>query len=103
MSPCPLPTTINITPRASRLNIRAKFVLLSVVRLFANVQENRVSIPGRIIPKIKKMLLNAPLLKTQLYKVQIKGNGSNPGKSVTPSPNLDVVAIEKGAFRSLST
>ena len=49
------------------------------------------------------MLLDTPLLKTQLYKVQIKGKWNNPGKSVAPFPNLDVIAIEEGAFRSPTT
>ena len=31
------------------------------------------SIPGRVIPKTQKMLLDASLLNTQHYKVQIKG------------------------------
>ena len=47
----------------------------------------RGSIPGRVIPKILKMVLDASLLNTQHYKVWILG----------------VVAIEKGAFRSYST
>ena len=31
------------------------------------------SIPGRVIPKTLKMLLDASLLNTQEYKVRIKG------------------------------
>ena len=31
------------------------------------------SIPGRVLPKIKKMVLDATLLNTQHYKVRIKG------------------------------
>ena len=31
------------------------------------------SIPGRVIPKTLKMLLEASLLNTQQYKVRIKG------------------------------
>ena len=31
------------------------------------------SIPGRVIPKTQKMVLDAALLKTQHYKVRIKG------------------------------
>ena len=34
---------------------------------------DRVSIHGRIIPKTQKMVLDASLLNTQHYKVQIKG------------------------------
>ena len=37
-------------------------------RLFANGQEDRGSIPGQVIPKIQKMILDAALL----YKVKFK-------------------------------
>ena len=43
-------------------------------RMFANGLGDRGSIPGQVIPKIKKMLLDAALLNTQHYKVRIKGN-----------------------------
>ena len=42
-------------------------------RVFANGLEDRGSIPGRVIPKTQKMVLDAPLLITQNYKVRIKG------------------------------
>ncbi len=45
-----------------------------MVRVFANGPGNRGSIPGRVIPKTKKMVLDALLLNTQHYKVEIKGN-----------------------------
>ena len=35
------------------------------------------SIPGQVIAKTKKMVLNASLLNTQHYKVQIKSKWSN--------------------------
>ena len=37
------------------------------------VRENRGSIPGRVIPKIQKMVLDAGLLNTENYKMRIKG------------------------------
>ena len=44
-----------------------------VSRMFANGPGDRVSIPGRIIPKTqKKMVLDAGLLNIQHYKVRIK-------------------------------
>ena len=43
------------------------------VRVFANGLGDRGSIPGRVIPKTQKMVLDASLLNTQHYKVQIKG------------------------------
>ena len=35
--------------------------------------ENQGSIPGRVIPKTQKMVLDATLLNTQHYKLRIKG------------------------------
>ena len=42
-------------------------------RVFANGPGDRGSIPGRIIPKSQKMVLDATLLNTQHHKVRIKG------------------------------
>ena len=42
-------------------------------RAFANGPGDRGSIPGRVIPKTQKMVLNAAALNTQHYKVRIKG------------------------------
>ena len=41
--------------------------------VFANGPGERDPIPGRVIPKTQKMLLDFVLLNTQLYKVRIKG------------------------------
>ena len=43
------------------------------VREFANGPGDLGSIPGRVIPKTQKMVLDASLLNTQHYKVRIKG------------------------------
>ena len=42
-------------------------------RVFANVSEDQGSILGRVIPKTQKMVLDSALLKTQYFKVMIKG------------------------------
>ena len=42
-------------------------------RVFANGPGELGSIPGRIMAKTQKMVLDAALLTTQYYKVQIKG------------------------------
>ena len=42
-------------------------------REFANGLEDWSSIPGRVIPKTRKMVLDAALLNTLHYKVWIKG------------------------------
>ena len=41
--------------------------------VFANGQGDRGSIPGRVIPKTFKMVLDISLLNTQQYWVSIKG------------------------------
>ena len=44
-----------------------------MVRVFANGPGDLGSIPGRVIPKTQKMVLDAILLNTWHYKVRIKG------------------------------
>ena len=44
-----------------------------VGRVFANGPEDLGSMPGRVIPKTLKMVLDTSLLNTQQYKVRIKG------------------------------
>ena len=43
------------------------------VRVFANGPGDLGSIPGRVIPKTLKMVLDTTLLNTQHYKVRFKG------------------------------
>ena len=43
-----------------------------MVRVFANGPGDLSSIPSLVIPKTKKMVLDASLLNTQHYKVQCK-------------------------------
>ena len=69
-------------------------------RVFADGLGDQSLIPGQVIPKTQKMVLDAALLNIQQYKVMIKS--SNPGNEVAPSLHLGEVAIEKGAFRSTS-
>ena len=44
-----------------------------MVRLFTSGPGDLGSIPGQVIPKTQKMVLDAILLNTQHYKVRIKG------------------------------
>ena len=46
------------------------------------------SIPGRVIPKTQKMVLDTALLNTQHYKVRIKGKveQSREWSSALPTP-----------------
>ena len=57
-----------------------------IVRVFANSPGDRSLIPGRVIPKIQKMVLDHSLLNTRHYKVWIKSKSSNQEKEVAPSP-----------------
>ena len=41
--------------------------------VFASGPGDQGSIPGRVIPKTQKMVLDAALLNTQHHKVRIKG------------------------------
>ena len=43
-----------------------------VGRVFANGPEDLGSIPGRVIPKTQKMVVDTSLLNTKHYKVRIK-------------------------------
>ena len=42
-------------------------------KVFTNCQRDLDSIPGHVIPKTFKMVLDTYLLNTQQYKVRIKG------------------------------
>ena len=55
------------------------------IRLIANVPGDQGSNPGRVIPKIQKMVLDTSLLHTQHCKGQINGKWSNSRKWVAPS------------------
>ena len=57
-----------------------------MVRVFTNSPVDFGSIPGRVIPKTQKMVLDASLLNTQHYKVRIKGKveKSREGSSALP-------------------
>ena len=67
-----------------------------VSKVFANGVGDLGSIPGHVIPKTLKMVLDTSLLNTLHFKVHIKGKVSNPLW-------LSVVAIGKGAFWLPST
>ena len=44
-----------------------------MIRVFANGPGDLGPIPGLVIPKTQKMVLDTTLLNTQHYKVRIKG------------------------------
>ena len=74
-----------------------------MVRVFANDPGDLGSIPGQVIPKTQKMVLDATSLNTQQYKVRIKGKVEQSWERSSAPLHLGEVDIEKGAFGSPST
>ena len=68
------------------------------VRVFANGPGDPGSIPGRVIPKTQKMVLDASLLNTQRYKVRIKGKVEQSREGVAPSPTPWCSSYRKGSL-----
>ena len=68
------------------------------VRVFANGPGDLGSIPGRVIPKTQKMVLDASLLSTQHYKVRIKGKVEQSREGVAPSPTHWCSSYRKGSL-----
>ena len=69
------------------------------VRVFANGPGDLGSIPGRVIPKTQKMVLDASLLNTQHYKVRIKGKVEPSREGVAPYPTSWCSSYRKGSLR----
>ena len=61
-----------------------------MVRVFANAPGDLDSIPGRVIPKTQKMVLDAALLNTPYYKVGIKGKVEQSREWSSVPPNTSV-------------
>ena len=61
-----------------------------VGRVFANGLGDWGSIPGRVIPKTLKMVLDTSLLNTQQYKVHIKGKVEQSRKRSSALPYTSV-------------
>ena len=62
-----------------------------MVRVFANGPGDLNSIPGRVIPKTQNMVLDAALLNTQHYKVQIKDKVEQSRERCGALPNTLVL------------
>ena len=69
------------------------------VRVFANGPGDLGSIPGRVIPKTQKMVLDASLLNTQHYKVRIKGKVEQSWEGVAPSSTPWCSSYREGSLR----
>ena len=61
-----------------------------VGRLFANGSEDLGSIPGRVIPKTLKMVLDTSLLNTQQYNVRTKGKVEQSRERSSVLPYISV-------------
>ena len=61
-----------------------------VGRVSANDPEDLGSIPGRVIPKTLKMVLDTSLFNTQQYKVLIEGKVKQSGERSSALPNNSV-------------
>ena len=57
-----------------------------MLREFANGPGDLRSIPGQVIPKTQKIVLDATLLNTQHYKVRIKGKVEQFGERSNTLP-----------------
>ena len=68
------------------------------VRVFSNGPGDLGSIPGRVIPKTQKMVLDASLLNTQHYKVRIKVKVEQSREEVAPSPTHWCSSYRKGSL-----
>ena len=70
-------------------------------RLFVNGPVGRSSIPGRVVPKTQKMVFDASLLNSQLFKVHIEGKWSYQVKGVASFFTLRCSCLWKTNFGSL--
>ena len=68
-------------------------------RVFANGMGDRGLIPGRVILKTQKMVLDTSLLSTQYCKVLSRVKWSNPGKEVAPTVTHRCCSYWQGGFR----
>ena len=59
-------------------------------RMFANGPRDLGSVPGRVIPKTKKMVLDASLFSIQHYKVRTKGKVEQSRERSSALPDTSV-------------
>ena len=72
-NPTNQPTLMNLLDTTFIYDISSDRDIGPAVRVFANGPGDLGSIPGRVIPKTLKMVLDTTLLNTQHYKVRFKG------------------------------
>ena len=79
-----------IIKRIKDYSYRERLKRLGLTTLLTNGSGDQGSIPGRVMLKTQKMVLDASLLNTQHYKVWLKVKWSNPRKGVAPFPYTSV-------------
>ena len=67
--------------------------------MFTNDTGDLGSIPGRVIPKTQKMVLDATLPNTQHYKVRIKGKVEQPRERSSALPCPRCSSYRKGSLQ----
>ena len=67
-----------------------------MVRVFTNGPGDHGSIPGRVIPKIKKWYLVPPCLTLSIVRYGSRVKWVNPGKGVAPSLTSRCSSYRKG-------
>ena len=68
-------------------------------RVFASSPGDRVSIPGRVIPKTQKWYLMSPCLTLSIIRYVSRVKWNNPGKGVAPTPTPWCSSYSKGSLR----
>ena len=63
----------NVSSMYMQVQVLKVTIIGLMSRVFANGLRDRDSIPGQIIPKTQKMVLDSALLNTQYHKIRIKG------------------------------
>ena len=69
-----------------------------MARVFANSLGDLGSIPGRVIPKSQKIVLDTSFLTLSIIRYGSRVKWSNPGKGVVPSPTPWCCSYWKGSF-----
>ena len=85
-------------PEGSLFN--SNWLIGLVSRVFANGPGDLGPIPGRVIPKTLKMVLDTSLLNTQQYKVCIKGKVEQSKERSMPTPTPRCSSYWKDVFWS---
>ena len=84
------------------LVINRYYIYISLMsRVFANGRGDRSSIPGRVISKTQKMVLDAALHNIQHYKIRIKVKVEQSRERSSALP-IYLGVVEKGTFASPS-